>query len=215
MFKNLVLTVKGWFREKGNEHTDLRLAGKEHIHNINKSIDEVRAQHNAIGRRGIILENKIKEKTVEVAKFLDAVKHHNAAGDMALRDKAYAEYTKAQNELDELTAEKEDVLQQAEAIKDEIKNLERDTNAAKNELGKAATRQVIGAAMTNVEDIHDDLKRGPLSEAIEHHDEKAAGAEFRRRMRKEDDNSDVLAYQQQNNVLSLDSILADEPAKTE
>ena len=46
MFKTLWLQIKGSLRKTVNENTDLSVAGQEHIHEINTSIEDVRAQRN-------------------------------------------------------------------------------------------------------------------------------------------------------------------------
>lgn len=207
MFKSLALSIKGFLRGKVEEATDLRHASKEHFHQINGSIEEVRAERNRIAGRGILLEKEIENLEATVEKTLQAVRHWAAVGNIEFRDRSHAEYTRAQTELNQKKSDLTDIQDQVSSLDAQIKQLENDTNAAKNNIGKAATRQTVARATNKVENIHDNLRAGPLSGVVETANESAAYAEARRRERNANDNSDLFAYQTANNVLSLDEIL--------
>lgn len=119
----------------------------------------------------------------------------------------------ARKNIEEARAEKlakEDIAKltiQIEELDNEINILESDSSDAKASLIKAANRQVLGRAKRKVEDIHSDLKDGPLSEAIESSDLSAAEAEVRRKRRLEENGNGVLDYQKTNNVMSMEDIL--------
>ena len=84
MFKGLILAAKGWFRAKAEDATDLRLAGREHIFNVNQSIEAVRAQRNEVAGKGIILEERIANLEKEMRLAAKELAFEKAA---KLRDK--------------------------------------------------------------------------------------------------------------------------------
>lgn len=208
IFKNLLLTILGWFRVKSNSKVDLRYAGVEHSAQIKSKIDSVVDQRNAIAASGLIIKNKIKEQQSNVNSALDAIKHHATTDNEELKNKAYNHYVNLQSNLDLLLADEAEYDSQVEALDKEIATLQREANDAKNTLAKAASRQVVGKAMTSVENIHKDLTSGPLSEVIEQSDHQSAVAQVRRDQRKAEDKSDVYSYKNTSNVKSLEDILA-------
>ena len=116
MFKGIALTVKGWLRGKTESATDLRYAGREHIHNVKQSIEVVRDQRNDVAAKGILLEGRITTLEEQVAKDIDAVKHWNAAGDEDRKTRAYATYQKNQQQLDKLNADKSEIEDQVAGV---------------------------------------------------------------------------------------------------
>lgn len=207
MLKGLWLTILGWFGKKADQATDLRYAGREHIRQVKNSIEEVRTQRNELAGRGILLENKIKDLESNVEKYAEAVRHHAVAGNADLKDKAYRAYVAEQTQLTKARADLDEVTEQLRLLDEQIEQLEEDTQDAKDALVKAANRQVLGRATRKVEGIHTDLHSGPLAGAIEESELNAASAEASRRLRKSKDNSDVLAYQTQTGVMSMDDLL--------
>lgn len=207
MFKGLILAAKGWFRAKAEDATDLRLAGREHIFNVNQSIEAVRAQRNEVAGKGIILEERIANLEKDVQKGIAAVKHWATAGDEDKKQRAYQAYQKDQQQLDKLKKDLVDLQEQVADLDAQIRQLENDTEEARDNLDKAATNQVLGKAASKVEGVHKDIKSGPLAGAIERSKQKSATAEATRRARVSSDNRDLYAFDQGANVLSMDDIL--------
>lgn len=207
MLKGLLLSIKGFFREKGHAATDLRLAGKEQIHNINQSIQALRDQHNTVAGDGILIERRIETGKRTLADLEDAIRHHKAEGNEALVQRAYSSHQSVSANI----ARDEELLQQtidkANAILADIKALENDTESAERDLRDAATEQVATRAAANVEGIYKDLKGGALAGAIQHSKEQSARTEAARNLRKQDSNEDVFAYKKQSAGKSLDEIL--------
>jgi phage shock protein A len=208
--KNLLLSILGFFRVKSNQAVDLRYAGNEHIHQVKNKIEDIRSQRNQLAGQGILLESKITIAKENVSKFTDAVKHHAAEGNEELKQKAYRAYMAEQTILDQLIENELDLRNQVADLDTSIARLEQDTNDAKNQLGKAASKQLVGKANGKVEDVHQSLSKGPLADVIEQSETDSAVAEARRRERKANDNSDVLAYQKKGAVLSMDELLGNE-----
>lgn len=215
MLKGIALTIKGWFRAKAESATDLRLAGREHIHEVKQGIEQVRDQRNEVAAKGILLEERIANLEDQVAKDVEAVKHWNAAGDEGRKTRAYATYQQNQKQLDKLRADKVEIEDQVADLDAQITRLENDTEDAADDLGKAATQQVLGKAASKVESVHKNIKSGPLAGAIERSKEQGAKAEAQRRQRVAGDNSDLYSFQQSNNVLSMDELLGNSSNKVE
>lgn len=205
--KNLLLSIMGWFRTKANDNVDLRYAGKEHISNINSKITDINNHRNMIVGKGILLENQIKLEKENLQKYIDAIKHHNQNNNEELKNKAYQEYVKCENLLNQLLNDEKDIKEQVNNLDQEIIALTQAKDKAKNTLDKAANKQLIGKAMTKVEDLHSEISNGSLAEVIEQSDLKHATAQAKRNQRVENDTSKVLEYQNQSNVKSLDEIL--------
>lgn len=205
--KNLLLSIMGWFRTKANDNVDLRYAGKEHISNINSKITDINNHRNMIVGKGILLENQIKLEKENLQKYIDAIKHHNQNNNEELKNKAYQEYVKCENLLNQLLNDEKDIKEQVNNLDQEIIALTQAKDKAKNTLDKAANKQLVGKAMTKVEDLHSEINNGSLAEVIEQSDLKHATAQAKRNQRVENDTSKVLEYQNQSNVKSLDEIL--------
>lgn len=208
MFKNLVLTVKGWLRTQSNAASDLRYIATEQKAQIASKCEDIRQQINELSGRGILLEGKIKETQKNVNELTEAVRHHNAEGNEALKNKAYEQYQKEQQLLNQYVEEEKDIRTQVEDLNFDLRQLEIDAGEAQNNLGKAANRQVVGRAKESIENLHVDINRGSINEAVEQSDLRGAKAEAMRRERKANDNSDVLGYRNNQNVQSMDDILA-------
>lgn len=215
MLKGIALTIKGWFRGQAEAATDLRYAGREHIHEVKQGIEVVRDQRNEVAAKGILLEGRIATLEEQVAKDIEAVKHWNAAGDEAKKTRAYTAYQQNQKQLDKLIADKTDIENQVADLDAQILRLENDTEEASDDLTKAATQQVLGKAATKVESVHKNIKSGPLAGAIERSKEQGAKAEAQRRQRTAGDNSDLYSFQQNNNVLSMDELLGNNKPQVE
>lgn len=211
MFKGIALTVKGWFRKQAEEATDLRYAGREHIHNVNQSIEDVRAQRNEVAGKGIILEERIATLETKVQQGIAAVKHWASVGDEEKKQRSYVAYQKDQQQLDKLKKDLTDITDQVTDLDARILQLENDTEEARDDLDKAATQQMLGRASTKVESVHKNIKSGPLAGAINRSKEQGATAEAARRARTSADNRDLYVFDQGANVLSLDAILGDSP----
>lgn len=212
MIKVFLLNIIGWLRSLVNKNTDLRYAGKEHIHNVNKKIEDLRAQRNVIAGRGVGLERKQKELSDKSKRAAQAVKDWAARGDNEKRDRAYAEYQ-------QFALQEKDVLAQLAKMEDEvatldasINRLESDSGKAEDNLNSAAAQQHLGRAAEGVEDIHDLLNKGPLSDVIKESQSQADIAEARRRQRVQNDNSDL--YATDPGIPSLDDLLGNVPART-
>ncbi len=81
MLKGIALTIKGWFRGQAEAATDLRYAGREHIHEVKQGIEQVRDQRNEVAAKGILLEGRIATLEEQVANDIEAVRHWDAVGD--------------------------------------------------------------------------------------------------------------------------------------
>lgn len=196
----------GWFRTLLNRNTDLRYAGKEHIHQIGNDIGQIKNQRDALVGQGIVLSNDIEKQQNLVTEFLDAVKHHKDTGNEELKNKAYKEYVTAQTKLNSLTQREQTIQKQIDTLNTQIDTLEASKDTVKDTLSEAANVQLVGKTMTKVEDVHTNLAEGPLAGAIEESKLMAATAEGKRRAREANDNSDVLAYKTPSNVKSIDEI---------
>lgn len=215
MLKGIALTIKGWFRGQAEAATDLRYAGREHIHEVKQGIEQVRDQRNEVAAKGILLEGRIATLEEQVANDIEAVKHWNASGDEGKKARAYTAYQQNQKQLDKLRADKVDIENQVADLDAQIVRLENDTEDASDDLTKAATQQVLGKAATKVESVHKNIKSGPLAGAIERSKEQGAKAEAQRRQRTAGDNSDLYSFQQSNNVLSMDELLGNNNTQVE
>lgn len=207
MFKGLILTVKGFFREKSHAATDLRLAGKEQIHQINYSIQELRDQHNAVAADGILLEQAIAEYRKKLTDLEEAIRHHQSEGNVALVEKAYKSHQETSAKLARDEAALAETIATAKQILEDIETLELDTDDAKRNLRDAATQQVAARAGAKVESVHRDLKGGALAGTIQHVREQNASVQASRELRKRESNDDVFAYKKQGAGKSLDEIL--------
>ena len=63
----------GWLRTMFNRNTDLRYAGKEHIHRIGSDIGDIKSQRDTLVVQGIVLSIDIKAQKETVDEFLAAV----------------------------------------------------------------------------------------------------------------------------------------------
>lgn len=215
MLKGIALTIKGWFRGQAEAATDLRYAGREHIHEVKQGIEQVRDQRNEVAAKGILLEGRIATLEEQVANDIEAVRHWDAVGDEGKKARAYTAYQQNQKQLDKLRADKVDIENQVADLDAQILRLENDTEDASDDLTKAATQQVLGKAATKVESVHKNIKSGPLAGAIERSKEQGAKAEAQRRQRTADDSSDLYSFQQSNNVLSMDELLGNSNTQVE
>lgn len=59
---NILYTIMGWLRTMFNRNTDLRYAGKEHIHRIGSDIGDIKSQRDTLVGQGIILSTILKLK---------------------------------------------------------------------------------------------------------------------------------------------------------
>lgn len=192
MFKALWLQLKGSVRKVVNENTDLRVAGQEHIYQINQSIEDVRAQRNRLAGSHLLLTKKIKASEDEVNTAKEAVRHWNANGDKDKEDRAYGLYQTAFNNLEDLKAQETKALAEIDKLDQSIVTLESETNKAKSKLESAASTQQVGRAKASVESVYTNINKGPLSGAIEAAELMEATAEATQAERKGRDNSDVL-----------------------
>ena len=208
MFKTLWLQLKGSVRKAVNENTDLSVAGKEHIHEITESIEDVRAQRNRLAGSHLLLVKKIKtsEETLKEAKA--AYRHWNAQGDKDKEDRAYAIYETEHAKLEDLKTQASGIQASILKLDKDIVKLESETNKAKTKLDTAASVQKAGQAKASVEAIHSNLNKGPLSGAIEAAELMEATAEATQQERKGKDNSDVLNINA-NGPLSREDLLKD------
>lgn len=193
MIKVFLLNIIGWLRSLVNKNTDLRYAGKEHIHNVNKKIEDLRAQRNVIAGRGIGLERKQKELSDKAKRAAQAVKDWAAKGDEARRDRAYAEYQQFALQEKDVIVQLQNMEKELSILDASIHRLESDSGKAEDNLNTAAAQQQLGRAAEGVEDIHDLLNKGPLSDVIKESQSQADTAEARRRQRVQNDNSDLYA----------------------
>ena len=129
-----------------------------------------------------------------------------AANNRDLKNKAYAEYVKAQTKLNTLTKREDTIKGQIDVLNTQIDTLESSKDDVQDTLSEAANIQLVGKAMTKVEDVHTNLAEGPLAGAIEESKLMAATAEGKRIAREAKDNSDIFAYKTPTNVKSLDEI---------
>lgn len=205
MIKVFLLNIIGWLRSLVNKNTDLRYAGKEHIHNVNKKIEDLRAQRNVIAGRGISLERKQKELNDKARRSVQAVKDWNAKGDIVKRDRAYKEYQQFEIQERDVASQLLQVGKDVTELDAAIHRLESDSGKAEDNLNTAAAQQQLGRAAEGVEDIHDLLNKGPLSDVIKESQSQADIAEARRRQRVQNDNSDL--YATDPNIPSMADLL--------
>lgn len=207
MFKQLWLSIKGAFRNTVNENTDLRTAGREHIYSIKQSIEEVRAQRNALAGDGILAEREVESLEAKVKEFTEAVKYYNNTNDTILRDKSYEKYKEYELKLGKARQRVADIKAQVDKLDAQIAQLGSSTDNAKFELDKAASEQLVGKASHKVEQIHSDITNGPLGGVIETASRKAATAEASRIAREDNDESKLLDFANATKVKSMDDIL--------
>lgn len=205
MLKVMLLNIIGWFRSLVNKNTDLRYAGKEHIHNVNKKIEDLRAQRNVIAGRGIGLERKQKELSDKAKRAAEAVKNWASKGDEVRRDRAYTEYQQFALQEKDTIAQLKKMESELAVLDASIHRLESDSGKAEDNLNSAAAQQQLGRAAEGVEDIHDLLNKGPLSDVIKESQSQADTAEARRRQREQNDNSDL--YATDPGIPSMDDLL--------
>ena len=203
---NILYTIMGWLRTMFNRNTDLRYAGKEHIHRIGSDIGDIKSQRDTLVGQGIVLSNDIKAQKETVDELLAAVKQHKDTGNEDLKNKAYAEYVKAQTKLNTLIKREDTIKGQIDVLNTQIDTLESSKDDVQDTLSEAANTQLVGKAMTKVEDVHTNLTEGPLAGAIEESKLMAATAEGKRIAREAKDNKDIFAYKTSTNVKSLDEI---------
>jgi len=207
IFSNLILSVKGLFRNKANDLVDLRYAGKEKIREIDLKINKTQEALDALIGNRIVLTRDIKNKTDEVTQYEQAVKDHHQRNDETNKAKAYKLYSQSQIELNTLLASKTDIENQIETLQLEIDKVKKSRNQVANNLAKAANTQVLGKAIGEVESLHKDINSGSLSEVIEQSELNSAIAEGQRQQREENDGTAILEYQKEVNVKSLEQIL--------
>lgn len=208
MFKTLWLQIKGSLRKTVNENTDLSIAGKEHIHEITESIENVRAQRNRLAGSHLLLVKKIKTSEEALKEAKAAYRHWNAQGDKEKEDRAYAIYETEHATLEDLKTQEAGIQASITKLDKDIVKLESETNKAKTKLDTAASVQKAGQAKASVEAIHSNLSKGPLSGAIEAAELMEATAEATQQERKGKDNSDVLNIKA-NGPLSREDLLKD------
>lgn len=192
MFKSLLLSIKGFFRSKAEEHTDLRYAGKEHIANVKEKIEDVRKQRNAIGGQHLVLKGKLDKVLAEKAVAKKAFQHWAKEGDKEKEDRAFELHTNLHNEADAFEKELQGIENEIVKLDAQIKTMETDTRQAASALNKAATTQQVGRATKAIEEVHSDLNKGPLSGVIEAAELQAATAQATKNERQSHDNRDVL-----------------------
>ena len=208
MFKTLWLQLKGSLRKAVNENTNLSVAGKEHIHEITESIEDVRAQRNRLAGSHLLLNKQIKTSEDALKEAKTAYRHWNAQGDKDKEDRAYAIYETEHAKLEDLKTQASGIQVSIIKLDKDIVKLESETNKAKTKLDTAASVQKAGQAKAAVESIHSNLNKGPLSGAIEAAELMEATAEATQQERKGKDNSDVLNINA-NGPLSREDLLKD------
>ena len=192
MFKTLWLQLKGSVRKAVNENTDLSVAGKEHIHEITESIEDVRAQRNRLAGSHLLLNKQIKTSEDALKEAKTAYRHWNAQGDKDKEDRAYAIYETEHAKLEDLKTQASGIQASILKLDKDIVKLEIETNKAKTKLDTAASVQKAGQAKAAVESIHSNLNKGPLSGVIESAELLEATAEATQQERNGKDNSSVL-----------------------
>lgn len=208
MFKTLWLQIKGSLRKTVNENTDLSVAGQEHIHEINNSIEDVRAQRNRMAGEHLLLNKKIDAAKAEVQKAKDAYRHWNKEGNKENEDRAYAIYETEHAKLQDLEMQAKGIQAHIFKLDKDIIKLESETSKAKSQLNVAASVQKAGRAKASVEAIHTNINKGPLAGAIESAELMEATAEATQQERKGKDNSDILNISA-NGPLSREDLLKD------
>lgn len=206
MLKALWLSILGFFRQKAEENTDLRYAGKEQFARNAASIENVRKQRNSIAGDHLLLKKKLAETSEKVDQATTAYQHWAAQENTAMADKAYAIYEKEFAQLEELTAEEQDLANQIINLDLLIEDLEDDNRKAKNQIKKAATTQQVGRATAAIESIHSDINSGPLAGAIGTAEHMSATAEATKQARLANDHSDVLNVAK-SKALSRDELM--------
>lgn len=192
MLKALLLSIRGFFRKKVEENTDLRYAGREHIRDVNVAIQNLRDQRNLVAGTALVSSNRASDLKTRMDTAADAVRHWDKNQDPVRKAEAYAVYSETKPRYD---AQVETLKQQETTVKNldaKIAELENDTLAAKNQLEQAATTQQMARTSAQVETIHVDLSNGPLAGVIETAELQNATATAAMEQRKKQDRSDVL-----------------------
>lgn len=205
MLKVIYLNIVGWLRSFINKNTDIRQAGKEHIHEVNSRIQELRNRRNQVAARGINAEREMRNASNKADAAKAAVKEWNIRNDIARRDRAYQDYIAAENRRREMEQQYFIIMQQVADLDNSINRLESDSGKAEDNINFAAAQQEQGKAAESVENIHDLLRSGQLSDVIKESQERADLAEARRQSRVGSDNADIYNYQQ--SVPSMDDLL--------
>lgn len=207
MVKTIWLSIVGWLRKFVSRNTDIGLAGKEHIRNTQKKIEDLRAERNRIAGNGIGLERKRDELIKGVAEAKAAVQKWHSVGDESRKQRAYNDYVQRQKDLNTTLEQYTLVENQVMDLDAAIRQLETDSDAAEISIDRAASQQKYARAAEKVEDLHDLLTtNNPLSDAIKESENMGNIAEARRRTRVQNDNSDLYT---DVSVDSLDAILGE------
>lgn len=205
MLKVIYLNIVGWLRSFINKNTDIRQAGKEHIYEVNARIQALRNNRNQVAARGINAEREMRNASNKADAAKAAVKEWNSRNDIARRDRAYQDYIAAENRRREMEQQYFIIMQQVADLDNSINRLESDSGKAEDNINFAAAQQEQGKAAESVENIHDLLRSGQLSDVIKESQERADLAEARRQSRVGSDNADIYNYQQ--SVPSMDDLL--------
>lgn len=192
MLKALWLSILGWFRTKAEEGTDLRYAGKEQFSRNQASIENVRKQRNSLAGDHLLLKKSITKTSTAVDEATAAFQKWTAEENKEMADRAYAIYEKEFAQLEELTAEENDLAGLIISLDKQIEDLEDDNRKVKNQIKKAATTQQVGKATAAIESLHSEINNGALAGAISTAEHMSATAEATKMARQAKDNSDVL-----------------------
>lgn len=206
MLKALWLMIKGLLRNRINENTDLRIAGREQAFENKQLIQSVRVERNNLATSLRLLEIDIEKDQEEIESSQLAVKRWNVAGNKKLEDQAYEFYVQANVNLQSHTDQANLLKTNIEKLEQQITELETEANSAKITLEIAASVQEIGKAKTSVEAAHTNINSGALSGAIESATRKDILADVTKEERKSKDRSFVLGTNK-SPALSLEDLL--------
>lgn len=207
MLKGLYLTVKGFFRQKAAENTDLRYAGREHMHNVKQMLEELvqaqqRLEGSAILTRGEI--ELLEEKNAELEK---SVKHWADIGDEDRKKRSYDLYVETANQLHQYRTELATIEQEIADLAAKIEEVRKEANDVEGDLRRAATNQQVGRANAQVESVHKEIRSGALGDAITTAKENTATAQAARDYRKRQSGEDLIVPTPAPGVKTLDELL--------
>lgn len=211
MLQSLWLGIKNKFRTAANRATDISGAGREHIHNIGVSIEELINQRDEIAAEGVLLERPIKDAEVDLEEYRKAVQAWHGK-DEALMQQAYAKFQTVEKRLNDLRSRYKSIQDRVARIDVQIAELKGAKEELKDDLAEAAIIQTTGRVATKIEDVHSSISAGPLAGAIEQARRDDAIANVRRARREGEDESVLLSFNQPVGT-SLADILGETPKR--
>lgn len=205
MLKGLILGLKNKFRRVAEANTDIAGAGREHVHNVAKSIADLTNQRDEIAADGALLESQIKAAENKLNEYREAVQHWHGK-DEAKMQSAYAKFQAQEKKLKDLKARLSNIQTRVAKIDGDLARLNNAKEGLKDDLADAAIIQASARVNTQIEDVHADIDTGPLAGAIDYARRQEAVADVKRVRREGEDESDLFSFKQDQGT-SLADIL--------